>query len=147
MKAIVKVGKNEINVEVLEEDANGFTVKSESTGRTFHVKSLVRRIEEAPAPAEQTAGAEAVKEFHEPTPAPAKKMSLMNAAVEVLKTTGKELNTREIVKEAIDRGLWIPTACKTPEQTLYGSIFRELAVKENPRIVKGEAKGKFKFAG
>jgi len=34
--------------------------------------------------------------------------------------------------------------CKTPEQTLYGSIFREFNTKEHPRILK--SKGKFVIA-
>ena len=38
---------------------------------------------------------------------------------------------------------WTPTACRTPEQTLYGSIFREIKTKEEPRIVKSDVKGKF----
>ena len=57
------------------------------------------------------------------------------------------MNTREMVKAATDSGLWIPTDCKTPEQTLYGSIFREMKIKENPRIVKSSVKGKFEYAG
>ena len=77
---------------------------------------------------------------------PVKKMSLMDAAVEVLKTSEQPLNTREIVKTATEKGYWIPTSCKTPEQTLYGSIFREIATKENPRIVKSEQRGKFQLA-
>ncbi|MDD3544725.1 MAG: HTH domain-containing protein [Kiritimatiellae bacterium] len=83
----------------------------------------------------------------EPVPeAPrARKMSLLDAAIEVLKLEAKALNTREMVKLAIERGLWIKTACKTPEQSLYGAIFREIASKEVPRIVKAEVRGKFKL--
>ena len=92
--------------------------------------------EGAPNPAPESAPAEK----------PVKKLSLLDAAVEVLKTSGQPMNTREIVKAATDSGLWIPTACRTPEQTLYGSIFREIATKENPRIVKAEQKGKFRLA-
>jgi len=29
---------------------------------------------------------------------------------------------------------------------LYGSIFREISTKENPRIVKSDVKGKFRIA-
>ena len=35
---------------------------------------------------------------------------------------------------------------KTLEQTLYGSIFREINAKEHPRIVKSDVKGKFVIA-
>lgn len=63
---------------------------------------------------------------------PEKNMTLMDAAVAVLKEEAKPMNTREMVKAAIDKGYWIPTSCKTPEQTLYGSIFREMKTKELP---------------
>ncbi|MPN61143.1 hypothetical protein SDC9_208877 [bioreactor metagenome] len=78
---------------------------------------------------------------------PEKKRSLLEAAIEVLKTSGKPMNTRELVEAATEAGLWTPTACKTPEQTLYGSIFREIATKEHPRVRKSCEKGKFEFAG
>ena len=76
---------------------------------------------------------------------PVKRMSLLNAAVEVLKAAGPEhpMNCKEILEAILERQLWIPTECKTPEQTLYGSIFREINLKENPRIVKSNVKGKF----
>ena len=79
---------------------------------------------------------------------PKKRMSLLNAAVEVLKSAGPErpMNCKEILEAILARQLWTPTDCKTPEQTLYGSIFREIATKERPRIVKSEIKGKFRIA-
>ena len=79
---------------------------------------------------------------------PAKRMSLLNAAVEVLKVAGPEhpMNTKEILEAILERQLWTPTECKTPEQTLYGSIFREINTKEHPRILKSNVKGKFVIA-
>jgi len=76
-----------------------------------------------------------------------RKVSLLDAAIEVLKADGRAMNTREMVKLAIERGLWIPTACKTPEQSLYGAIFREIKEAEPARIRKSEKKGAFEFAG
>ena len=73
------------------------------------------------------------------------KMSLLNAAVEVLRQNGKPLNTREIVAKAVADRLWNPTGAKTPNQTLYGSIFREIATQKSPRIVKSAEKGKFQL--
>lgn len=146
-KVIVKVGCREIEAVVLEVTESGCRVKSIASGKEFSVKKILRVIEpedtsleieeqDAPNPALESAPAEKVK-----------KLSLLDAAVEVLKTSAQPMNTREIVRAATDAALWIPTACRTPEQTLYGSIFREIATKENPRIVKAEQKGKFKFAG
>ena len=76
---------------------------------------------------------------------PEKRMSLLDAAVEVLKAAGPEhpMNCKEILEAIIERQLWIPTPGKTPEQTLYGSIFREINTKEHPRIAKSNVKGKF----
>ena len=79
---------------------------------------------------------------------PGKRMSLLSAAVEVLKGAGPEhpMNCKEILEAILERQLWTPTDCKTPEQTLYGSIFREINTKEHPRIVKSNVKGKFVIA-
>ena len=79
---------------------------------------------------------------------PAKRLSLLNAAVIVLKDAGPEhpMNCKEILEAIVARELWTPTDCKTPEQTLYGSIFREINTKEHPRILKSNVKGKFVIA-
>ena len=79
---------------------------------------------------------------------PKKRMSLLSAAVEVLKAAGPEhpMNCKEILEAILERHLWTPTECKTPEQTLYGSIFREINAKEHPRIAKSNVKGKFVIA-
>ena len=74
---------------------------------------------------------------------PARKLSLLEAAYNVMLLEKRPMNTREMVKAAAEKGYWTPTACKTPEQTLYGSIFREIKVKAQPRIVKSDVKGKF----
>jgi len=153
---LLKVGRNEAKVKILKPMAGGnaFMVKSLSSGKEFVVPSS--RI---PAP---TISAESVKPMPEevapasveteedapnpgPEVAPTKKMSLMDAAVAVLKESGEPMNTREMVKAATGKGYWTPTACRTPEQTLYGSIFREIKTKARPRIVKSETKGKFRL--
>ena len=152
--ATVKVGRNEAKVKILKPMAGGnaFMVKSLSSGKEFIVPGnrldvptvSIERIEPkteevvAPAPVES-------EDAPNPAPeaAPTKKMSLMDAAVAVLKESGEPMNTREMVKAATEKGYWTPTACKTPEQTLYGSIFREIKTREEPRIVKSDVKGKF----
>ena len=149
-KVILKVGRNAVEVEILKAMADGdaYWVKSIASGKEFMMPSArikvptvsiapVEEQEEAPNPAPECTTA----------PRKEKKLSLMDAAVEVLKQSGEPMNTREMVKAATESGLWIPTDCKTPEQTLYGSIFREMKIKENPRIVKSSVKGKFEYAG
>ena len=153
-KVILKVGRNAVEVEILKAMADGdaYWVKSIASGKEFMMPSA--RIKVPTVSIEPVAEPETI-ENEAPNPAPEcttapkkeKKLSLMDAAVEVLKQSGEPMNTREMVKAATESGLWIPTDCKTPEQTLYGSIFREMKIKENPRIVKSSVKGKFEYAG
>ena len=151
----VKVGRNEVRVEILRPMAGGnaFMVKSLSSGKEFIVPGnrlniptvSIERVE--PETEEVAAAPAPVEPEDVPNPAPdaatTKRMSLMDAAVAVLKESGEPMNTREMVKAAAEKGYWTPTACKTPEQTLYGSIFREIKTKAQPRIVKSDIKGKF----
>lgn len=176
-KAIFKVGRNVVTVEILRPmgDGRAFWVKNVANGKEFimpgarlNVPTVSVEPVEEPAPETPETAAAPVPEEPEETPAepetevedntpnpapesgkpekPIKNMTLMDAAVAALKEAGKPMNTREMVKAAIEKGYWIPTDCKTPEQTLYGSIFREMKVKEQPRIVKAEEKGKFRIA-
>ena len=80
-------------------------------------------------------------------PRPAKKLSLLNAAAQVLATCREPMNCKEIVAKAVELGLWVHTGAKTPEQTLYGGIFREMKINEEPRFKKSAVrKGAFEYA-
>ena len=57
---------------------------------------------------------------------PVQKLSLVKAAIAVLTESDEALNTKQLVAEAKERGLWSPGAGKTPEQTLYSAITREI---------------------
>ena len=151
---LLKVGRNEAKVKILKPIAGGnaFMVKSLSSGKEFIVPGnrlnvptvRIERIEPKPETVAAASVPVAPEDAPNPAPeaAPTKRMSLMDAAVAVLKESGEPMNTREMVKAAAEKGYWTPTACKTPEQTLYGSIFREIKVKAQPRIIKSEIKGK-----
>ena len=102
---------------------------------------LVAEVADAAAPAEEPPAEPA-----QDAPKPQKKLSLVNAGIEVLKQEGRPLNTREIVKLATERGLWTPTACRTPEQSLYGGFFLEIKNSANPRIKKSAERGRFELA-
>ena len=133
--ALLRIGRNGTKVKILAPmaDDTAFMVKSLSSGKAFAVpKSRLVSIE----PVEP-----------KPETKPTGKMSLMEAAVAVLKESGGPMNTREMVKAAAGKGYWTPTACKTPEQTLYASISREIKTKDRPRIVRSDIKGKFTIAG
>ena len=80
----------------------------------------------------------------------AKPMSLLDAAAHLLSLgTGDNpgaMRCKDIVDLAVERGLWTPRDGKTPENTLYAAISREIKVKgEASRFVKAE-RGKFSLA-
>ena len=160
--AIVKVGRNEVEVTVTEVTATGWKVKSQSTGRKFEVRRIERIVTE---PAEETEVAEpetaapAEPETEEEDnavnpapesgsgPRPEKKLSLLNAAAQVLAACRTPMNCKEMIAKAVEMGLWTPTGAKTPEQTLYSGIFREIKSTEEPRFKKSETrKGSFEYA-
>lgn len=148
--AIVKIGRNEVEVTVTEITEHGWKVKSQSTGREFEVRRIERIIEE---PAAEEAEPETEENAVNPAPEsgsgprPEKKLSLLDAAAKVLASSREPMNCKELVAKAIEKGLWIPTGAKTPEQTLYSGIFREIQTKEEPRFKKSETrKGSFEHA-
>ena len=161
---MVKVGRNEIEVVVTEITANGWKVKKVGSDREFIVTRIERVIAEPGAPeaasatepeteavdAEIPSEAEAEEDTPNPAPesggSPEKKLSLLNAALQVLKRSRTPLNTKEILAQVIEEGLWSPNGAKTPEQSLYSAFFREIKEKETPRVRKSAARrGAFEF--
>ena len=166
--AIVKVGRNEVEVTVTEVTATGWKVKSQTTGREFEVRRIERIVTEPEAPAAEATEPETTEPEAEapaaPTedeednavnpapesgsgPRPEKKLSLLNAAAKVLAACRTPMNCKEMIAKAVEMGLWTPTGAKTPEQTLYSGIFREIKSTEEPRFKKSESrKGSFEYA-
>ena len=155
-RAVAKVGRNEINVEILAVEEKSYLVRN-NAGKEFHAVRLTALPDtDEGVDNTDTLAAEPEKTIEDDAPNPApecatqkpeKKRSLLDAAVEVLRLAKMPMNTREIVDAAIELKLWQPTGAKTPEQTLYGAIIRENKSKEHPRIVKSDIKGKFIYAG
>ena len=154
-RAVAKVGRNEINVEILAVEEKSYLVRN-NAGKEFHAVRLAALPDAKGVGNTDTLATEPeeITEDDIPNPAPEcatqrqeKKRSLLDAAVEVLRLAKMPMNTREIVDAAIELKLWTPTGAKTPEQTLYGAIVRENKSKEHPRIVKSDIKGKFIYAG
>ena len=77
-------------------------------------------------------------------PAAAKAMSLLDAAAAVLaQGSGDPMGCKDLVAEAVNRGLWAPRTGKTPASTLYAAILREIATKgDKSRFIKTE-RGRF----
>ena len=165
--AIAKVGRNEINVEILAVEEKSYLVRN-NAGKEFHAVRLTAlpdakgvgntdtldaELEDVITDDTLVAEPEKITEDDAPNPAPEcatqkpeKKRSLLDAAVEVLRLAKMPMNTREIIEWAMKLELWQPTGAKTPEQPLYGAIHRENKTKEQPRIVKSDIKGKFIYA-
>ena len=148
---MVKVGRNEIEVVVTEITANGWKVKKVGSDREFIVTRIERVIAE-PGASEAVPATEPEADVDTPNPAPEsggspeKKLSLLNAALQVLKRSRTPLNTKEILAQVIEEGLWSPNGAKTPEQSLYSAFFREIKEKETPRVRKSAARrGAFEF--
>ncbi len=147
---MVKVGRNEIEVVVTEIGDNCWKVKKGDSDREFSVRQIERVITHAES--ETTENTESETENDTPNPAPEsggspeKKLSLLNAAVKVLEESDIPLNTKEIIAKVVEFDLWTPNGAKTPEQSLYSALFREIKEKETPRIRKSTTrKGAFEF--
>ena len=74
------------------------------------------------------------------------KLSLMKAAIAVLEESDEALNTKQMIELAKSKGLWTPGEGKTPEQTLYSAIAREIKAKGEAARFKMVSKGHFKLA-
>jgi len=154
-EVLVKIAGRIVPAIIVETLPDGWMVKSIASGKTFKTKKLHEQPTAEAAPATEAApvAEPAAEEPEAPAAEPAleapraRKMSLLDAAIEVLKLEAKALNTRDMVKQAIERGLWVQTSCKTPEQSLYGAIFREIKESEHARIRKSEKRGAFEYVG
>ena len=72
------------------------------------------------------------------------KLSLLSAAAVVLAESDEPLNCKRMIELAKERGLWTPGAGKTPEQTLYSAIMREIKDKgDAARFRKSPLRGHY----
>lgn len=153
-RAYTKVGRNLVEVRVKAKTETGWTVTTR-TGRTLAVRSL----EAAPGAAAGIASAatpkaatKAAKTAAKATPkseaaaVPKKGLSLLNAAATVLERSSEAMPVRAMIEEAKASGLWTPTGGKTPEQTLYSAIIREIKDKGGASRFRKDGRGRFSFA-
>ena len=157
-RAYTKVGRNLVEVRVKAKTETGWTVTTR-TGRTLAVRSLEAvpgaavGIASADTP---KAAAKAAKAAAKATPkaapkteaaaVPKKGLSLLNAAATVLERSGEAMPVRAMIEEAKASGLWTPTGGKTPEQTLYSAIIREIKDKGGASRFRKDGRGRFSFA-
>ena len=153
-RAYAKVGKNKVEVVVMGINGDKYKVGSLATGRQFVTKS----VEPLAAPTPAMAAPAAAR----PKPAPAAKAavtaaptarpkrgggktSLLDAAAKVLESSDVPMGVKELFEEAKRRRLWEPGAGKTPLQTLYSSIYREIKEKGNEARFRKAGRGRFAF--
>ena len=74
-----------------------------------------------------------------------RKPGALDAAVRVLRETGKPMNCTDIVKEALAKGYW-QTKGKTPAATLYAAVIREIAVKGKEARFHKTGRGMFELS-
>ena len=102
---------------------------------------------EEPPKADEEKDGEATPAEGEAVALPRRNLSLVDAAVEVLRAEKRPMGVKELVKLATERGLWIPTKAKTPEQSLYGGLYLEMKNSAHPRVKKSAEKGRFELIG
>ncbi len=163
-RAFVKVGRNLVEVRVNGKAEGGWNVTSRS-GKAMTVKTLLTsdgsalaaHEASAPAPAKsakaapakaKASGAKAKAAPAAPSPkaVPQKGLSLLNAAAAVLERSDAPMAVKGMIEEAKAQGLWTPRGGKTPEQTLYSAIIREIRDKGSESRFRKDGRGLFAFA-
>ena len=143
-RAFVKVGRNLVEVRVDGKAEDGWSVTSR-TGKAMTVKTLLTANGETLATGAATAP-KAAKPATAAKASPRKGLSLLNAAAAVLERASGPMSVKAMIEEAKSAGLWSPTGGKTPEQTLYSAITREIKDKGGESRFRKEGRGLFASA-
>lgn len=125
-------------------DKGGWHATNLTTNRKVHIKSAARlRSEVKPRQPKKAAKDKPAA----PTTKPAKKMSLVNAAILVMGKSKEPMNVKQIMAEVETQNLWSPgNGGKTPDATLYSAMLREIKHKgDESRFVKVD-RGQFTIA-
>ncbi len=72
-----------------------------------------------------------------------KKLSALDAVVQVLAASKEPMNAKEMIDAMAAKGLWKSPGGKTPWATLYSAIIREVAAKGKEARFKKTERGKF----
>lgn len=107
-----------------------------ATGKVFRIKSH-NSLRQLPG-AEPTDPLTPTEDSQEAPAEPAvKKVSAIEAAAKVLQEAKAPMTTKQMIEAMTAQGLWTSPAGKTPAQTLYSAILREIAAKgEKARFTK-----------
>lgn len=140
---MVKVASNLVPVKITREhDKGGWEGTSVKTGKAIRIKTAQRLRDEAGSKSGSDAPKPAKPKARATDDKP-KKLGLLDAAAQVLARSDEPLNTKQMVEQVTEQGLWTPGAGKTPAATLYSAILREMQNKgDQARFTKVE-RGKF----
>ena len=141
-RAVARIGRNLVEVRVKGKAPNGWKVETRG-GKTLTVRNL------EPRPGESTASAKAAGQKAKAAAASAKAakgLSLLSAAAAVLEQSDEPMSVKAMIEKAKDSGLWMPGSGKTPEQTLYSAIIREMKDKGGSARFRKEGRGRFAFS-
>ena len=140
-----KVGRNSMLVTLLSEDDSlkgGWLVRSTKTGKEMIIRDTSRLTLSKTSEHDHTQEAK-----EEAKPKSKQKNSLLDAAAEVLGWKLRPMSCPEIVETAIELNFWTPGSGKTPSNTLYSSIIREIGKRgDASRFRRSEERGKFELA-
>ena len=156
-RAFVKVGRNLVEVRVNGKADGGWNVTSR-TGKAMTVKTLLTADGEtlaaqeaeatatAKTPKAAPAKAKAAPAAPSPKAVPQKGPGLISATAAVLERSDAPMSVKAMIEAAKSEGLWTPGAGKTPEQTLYSAIIREIRDKGSESRFRKDGRGLFAFA-
>ena len=104
---------------------------------------MPRTKKTASAKATRSTKAAPAKKASKPAKAEAMKLSALDAAAQVLAGSAEPMNCVALIDAMATKGLWTSPGGKTPHQTLYAAILREINVKgDEARFVKAD-RGRF----
>ena len=152
-----QVGRNEVVVRIVAAEDNGWRAETH-TGRAMTIRDpeRLRARVDAPVPAVEPQREQAAQPAPARTeaaqrrsaegapPTDGKRLSLLDAAARILKAHGEPMTSGDIVREAVEGGVWTPRkGGKTPDRTLYAAMLREIAAKGSTSRFQKTARGKF----
>lgn len=81
-----------------------------------------------------------------PTAGKSKRLSLIDAAAQVLSGSKEPMNCQQMVEQVVAKKLWSTDKGKTPHATLYSAILREIQQKGKDARFEKAARGQFTLA-
>ena len=130
---------------IVESCGDAWMVRNPKSGRVFKVRRIIEALGDGEVAPATTPASVGVPQMERPAQPP-NRLSLVDAAFEVLKAEGRPMNATEMARLAVERGLWTAHGDKTPAQTLYARIFEEMRHARRPRFRKASVRGLFELA-